>query len=114
MMDLHPLKSPASLEKCARRLKEIVVPEFGGGFILETGRSYHFLRRELLTPEGFIRFLGACLLTSIVTVRQNGPNIHETIADYRYIGHSLSRGSTGLRITANGEKNTLPHVVKVI
>ena len=115
MMDLTLRRSPENLDRTKERLKELIVPDFGGGFILETEKSYHFLGKRLLSHEEWLKFLGFNLLTSIVTVTPNDQeNIHELVADYRYIGHSLIRGSTGLRITAGGSKTVLPKVVAVI
>lgn len=66
-----------------------------------------------LNREEFL--IGFCLITSIVTVTPDDvPNQHEVISDYRYIGHSLIRGSTGLRITTRGTKTFEPRVVAVI
>ena len=115
LMDIALRKSDENLLRISRRLREIVVPRFGGGFVLETGKSYHFLGHRLLTPDQWLDFLGASLLTSIVTVTlDEEPNIHEMVTDYRYVGYSLLRRSTGLRITANGDKTFVPRVVDVI
>lgn len=115
MMDLTLRRSPENLDRTKERLKELIVPDFGGGFILETEKSYHFLGRRLLSHKEWLKFLGLSLLASIVIVTPNGQeNIHELVADYRYIGHSLIRGSAGLRITAGGSKTVLPKVVAVI
>lgn len=115
MMDLALNKSPENLERTKQRLKKIIVPDFGGGFILETEKSYHFFGEKPFNQEKLNQFLGLCLLTSIVTVTPDGqPNIHEMVADYRYVGHSLIRGSTGLRITTNGTKTFTPRVIATI
>lgn len=115
MLDLGPRKSEESMEKIRRRLREIVVPYFGGGVLLETKKSYHFLGNSPFGEERFQEFLGRALITSIVTVTPDEvPNEHELIVDYRYVGHSLIRGSTGLRITAKGSKVVLPKVVAVV
>lgn len=115
MIDLSPGKSDESKERIVSRLNEIITPIIGGGFLLETERSYHFLGSRVLTIEEWFQFLGYSLITSIVTkTPDDQPNIHEVIADYRYIGHALIRGSTGLRVTANGEKTVAPKVVAVL
>ncbi|MBI4091916.1 MAG: hypothetical protein HY427_01780 [Candidatus Levybacteria bacterium] len=115
LLDLALSKSDENLQRTAQRLRQIIVPRFGGGFILETRKSYHFFGRRLLTPDQWLDFLGASLLTSIVTVTPDeDPNIHERVADYRYIGYSLLRRYTGLRITTNGDKTFVPRVVDVI
>lgn len=115
MMDLSLQKSEENLARTKDRLERLIVPRFGGGYILETQKSYHFFGKKLLDHEEWLRFLGFSLLTSIVTVASEGQeNIHELVSDYRYVGHSLIRGSTGLRITANGSKSVLPRIVSVV
>ena len=112
MADLAPQKSDENLKKIKERFSEIIQPRFGGGFFLETKKSYHFIGEKFASQEDWHELLGRLLITSIVTVTPEGtPNIHEVIADYRYIGHSLIRGSTGLRLTTNGEKTISPSVV---
>lgn len=69
----------------------------------------------MLGPEEWLDFLGLNLITSIVTqVDENLPRVHEFISDYRYIGHSMLRRSTGLRVTTRGSKTFTPQVVSVI
>lgn len=115
LVDLALRKSQKNLRKTVRRLQEIIAPRFGAGYILATNRSYQFFGTRLLSHDEWLQFLAWCLLSSMVTVTpKNQENIHEMIADYRYIGHSLLRGSTGLRITAHGTKTVLPRVVAVV
>jgi|SRR3989344_36177 len=112
MLDLAPRKSPEALEKVVRRLSEIIKPYFGSGYILETRKSYHYLGNKIFDENRFNEFLGRSLITSIVTKMPDEiPNVHEHIADYRFIGYSLMRMGTGLRITANGDKEFLPKVI---
>ena len=68
VMDLALRKSEENLGRTKGRLKKLIVPHFGGGFILETNRSYHFFGKRLLSHEEWLRFLGFSLLASIVTV----------------------------------------------
>lgn len=115
MMDLAPRKSPEALEKITCRFKEIIVPRFGGGVLLETNKSYHYFGFQVLSLEEWLDFLGLNLITSIVTqVDENLPRVHEFISDYRYIGHSILRRSTGLRVTTRVSKTFEPKVVSVI
>lgn len=115
MVDLAPRKSSESLAKVVSRLQEIIVPRFGGGFLLETRKSYHFLGTKILSQNNWYKFLGFCLITSIVTVTPDDvPNQHEIVCDYRYIGYSLIRDSTGLRMTTRGTKTFEPRVIVVI
>lgn len=112
MTDLAPEKSPENLEKIKQQLREIIKPRFGGGYLLETNRSYHYIGEATVAQQEWYESLGRFLITSIVTKTPDGvPNIHEVIADYRYIGHSLVRSTTGLRLTARGRKKVLPFVV---
>lgn len=115
MIDLAPRKSSSALRAVKKRLAEIVVPHFGGGVILETRKSYQFLGTNLFDERRFQEFCGRAQLTGIVILTPDDkPNRHRMIADYRYISHSLIRGTTGLRISANGSKTVMPRVVDFI
>lgn len=115
MADLAPNKSPENQEKIGEQIRKIIVPYFGGGFLLETRRSYHYLGMNVTDQEGWLDFLGRSLITSIVTkTPDDQPNTHEVIVDYRYVGHSILRRSTGLRITTNGSKTFEPRSVAII
>lgn len=115
MVDLAPSKTPDNQLKIESRLRELIVPHFGGGFLLETNRSYQYLGFRTVNYDGWLDFLGRCLITSIVTkTPEDQPNIHEVIADYRYIGHSILRRSTGLRVTTSGSKVFEPKSISVI
>ncbi len=114
MMDLALDKSPENLQRTQQRLRDIIKPDFGGGVILETNASYHFLGDSLISHDDWLRFLGASLLTGIINVSPDGKSNHESVADNRYIGHSLLRGTTGLRITTNGTKTFIPRAIAII
>lgn len=115
MADLHPSKSLENQEKIKNRFREIIVPDFGGGFLMETKRSYQFLGRHITNQDRWLDFLGKCLITSIVTVTADDqPNIHEVIVDYRYVGYSILRRSTGLRLTTKDTKTFNPRLVDII
>jgi hypothetical protein len=115
MMDLSPRKSPEALDKITKQFGRIIVPKFGGGFLLETNKSYHYFGFGILKQEEWLDFLGLNLITSIVTyVGENQPRAHEIISDYRYIGHAMLRRSTGLRVTTRGTKVFEPKVIAVI
>jgi hypothetical protein len=60
-----------------------------------SGRSMHAYGICLLTPEEWIKFLGRVLLL-------NKPGID--VSDHLWVGHSLVRGYTALRLTANNGK----------
>jgi hypothetical protein len=69
------------------------------GFLLESGKSYHFLGLGLLTELEFVRFYGGCLLL--------GEGV-----DTRYIGHRLKDMNGVIRITSNAAKPNTPVVVR--
>jgi len=116
MVDMAPDKNQENLEKIKTRVKEMLSSYTGRSFLLETRRSYHLLGVNILdNKEEWLNFLGACLISSIVTkTPDNQPNIHEVIVDYRYIGYSILRRSTGLRLTTEGKKIEYPKVVAVV
>lgn len=115
MVDLAPSKNPDNQIKIEDRLKELIVPHLGGGFLLETNRSYQYFGFRTVDYNGWLDFLGRCLITSIVTkTPEDQPNIHEVIADYRYIGYSILRRSTGLRVTTKGSKVFEPRSIAII
>ena len=112
MLDLAPRKSAVSLRKLTARIGKMIKPVFGGGYIIETGKSYHYLGKKVFPDNLFEEFCGRSLIASIVTVTPEGiPNIHEHIADYRYIGYSLVRHFTCMRITTRGDKTFEPRVI---
>ncbi|MBI2595624.1 hypothetical protein HYW46_02720 [Candidatus Daviesbacteria bacterium] len=110
MMDLTLSKGLAGLQTTEERLRSCIIPHFGGGFLMETGQSYHFLGNQITNQEGWINFLGRCLVTSEVT-KDKG---FIEVADTRYIGFSLLRGSNGLRLTTRGTKSFIPRVVAIL
>lgn len=115
MADLAPQKSDENLDKIRNRFGEIIKPKYGGGYFLETKRSYQFIGDKVVSQDEWYKLLGNLLISSIVTVTPDDmPNKHEIIADYRYIGHSLKRGTTGLRLTTSGQKTFTPSVVDYI
>lgn len=115
MMDLAAKKSPENLERSKRQFNEIIKPHFGGGFFLATDGSYHYVGERVVSQDDWQKLLGYFLITSRVTRMPDGsPSLHEMIVDYRYIGHSLIRGTTGLRLTTLGSKTVTPKVVDYI
>ncbi len=77
-----------------------VLPSTGqaGGYILNSGRSYHFYGTRLLTAVEWRKFLGKCLLL-------------RDLVDERYIGHQLVDGYCVLRLSASAVKPSIPRVV---
>lgn len=96
-------------------MNKIVVPYFGGGVILETQNSYHFIGCKIFKQSRFSEFMGRSLISSTVTIIPDSEErFHEHISDYRFIGYSLLRDFTCLRITTNGEKKFRPVVIAEI
>lgn len=104
MMDFSISKNKANLKFLLERLHHLEMPN---GYIIETGSSYHYFGKDFLMIEDWYKFLGKCLLSSVVRTRED---ILE-IADNRYIGHSLRRGDCSLRLTSRGDKTYIPKVV---
>jgi len=68
------------------------------GYLLESGRSFHYYGIELLSEEEWQVFLGKCLLMS-------------DYVDDRYIGHQLVDGYCVLRLSAGKLRPGVPTVV---
>ncbi|MGA8433084.1 MAG: hypothetical protein WB729_24900 [Candidatus Sulfotelmatobacter sp.] len=73
----------------------------GRGYLLQSGRSYHYYGFRLLTEAEWKVFLGKCLLMS-------------GFADDRYIGHQLVDGYCALRLSSGNLKKSVPMVVAEI
>lgn len=115
IVDLAPKKSKRNLALIKERFSEIIKPSYGGGFFLETGESYHYLGESLINKDEWYKLLGDFLLTSVVKVMPKGTSsVHKVLGDYRYIGHSLKRGYTAMRLTTMGTKTFSPFVVDFI
>lgn len=69
------------------------------GYILESGKSYHYIGLQLLNEKEWKKFIGRCLLCNFC--KRNGT---ERMVDERWFGHSLLRGSTDLRIFATDSR----------
>ena len=95
MMDFLCAASTRNLDVLTRLLREIGQAR---GFLLESGRSYHYYGVEILTEEAWQRFLGKCLLMF-------------GYVDDRYVGHQLVDGHCVLRLSAGRLKASLPRVV---
>jgi hypothetical protein len=95
MMDFMCPPSPANLEVLTRLFREIGQKK---GYLLESGRSYHYYGLELLTEEQWRVFLGKCLLMC-------------GYVDDRYVGHQLVDGHCVLRLSSGKLKPNVPKVV---
>jgi hypothetical protein len=115
MMGMAPRKTEVSVEEMLVRFDEKIVPQFGNGFLIETKKSYQFMGFNIVDQNTWWNFLATCLVSSNVTrTPDDQPNKHEMFADYRYIGYSMLKRSTGLRITTRGSKTFEPKVIAVI
>lgn len=95
MMDFMCTPSPKNLDVLIRLITEL---RLGQGFLLESGRSYHYYGLALLTEHTWPAFLGKCLLMY-------------GYVDDRYIGHQLVDGHCVLRLSAGELKKKIPRVV---
>lgn len=98
MMDFSCVPSDRNLELLKSLLKSL---GGGKGFLLESGKSYHYYGTQILDEEGWRIFLGKCLLMS-------------DHSDSRYIGHQLIDGHCVLRLSAGKLKQMLPKLVTVV
>jgi hypothetical protein len=98
MMDFMCSPSPRNMERLTRLLQSLGM---GKGFLLESGRSYHYYGTRLLTETEWRVFLGKCLLMT-------------GCADERYIGHQLVNGYCVLRLSSGRLKDRTPIVVAEI
>jgi hypothetical protein len=95
MMDFMCTPSRENLDVLAHLIKNL---RQGRGFLLQSGRSYHYYGFRLLTEGEWKVFLGKCLLMS-------------GFADDRYIGHQLVDGHCVLRLSSGHSKSCIPTVV---
>jgi hypothetical protein len=95
MLDFHCPASPENLG-----LVKCVVTQLGigGGFILESGESYHFYGLRLLKERELTAFLGRALL-------------YAPIVDKCWIAHQLIESACALRISSRGPDGDMPCVV---
>lgn len=96
LMNLHPdgFLSRQELESAVHR-----VAHRTPGYLLNSGRFFHYYGARVLTHEQWIEFLARFLMPC-------------TMVSPRYIGHSLSRGFCCLRL--NSVAPHKPYVPKVI
>jgi hypothetical protein len=88
MVDFRLDSGPANDELATELLKALSMP----GYLVDSGRSYHFYGKVAISRDDFWRFLGRAQLMSYY-------------ADQRWIGHQLISGKAALRISSsdNGE-----------
>jgi len=96
MLDFHCPISEANQE-IAARVAHLLHPF--GGYLLDSGQSYHFYGNSLIPESGFSSFLGNALLLS-------------PIIDRAWVAHQLIEGACGLRISQKPESGAIPRVVR--
>jgi hypothetical protein len=94
MVDFHGAESEGMLNVIRRVLQEVGLT----GFILRSGRSYHFYGRILVTLDEMLDVLGKMLLF--------GP-----IVDGGWIAHQIIERACGLRLSLGKHYKELPTVV---
>lgn len=115
MMDMQPEKSLAMQAFIESRIREQILPHFGPGFLLESGSSYQYLGLHVVDHQGLLDFLGRSLLMSIgAKISGDAEERFIEVPDTRFIGHSLLRRSTGLRVTTRGTKSFKPQAIALI
>ncbi len=85
LLDLQCRPTATNLRHILHAMRRIL-PE--GGVVLNSGRSFHYYGRHLLTPSEWRQFLGRCLLL-------------EPLVDVRNLGHCLIDGESALRLSPN-------------
>lgn len=95
MMDFSCDPTPEHLQLARQLLKGIGERE---GFLLESGRSYHYYGTRLLSNAAWVAFLGKCVLMP-------------SLVDNRYVGHQLVDGHCVLRLSTSQRKPTVPEFV---
>jgi hypothetical protein len=72
--------------------------DIGGGYILLSGKSYHFIGDTLVKERDLMRFLGRCLL-------------YAPIIDRAWIAHQIIESACALRISPKERGGTPPRVI---
>ena len=98
MLDFH---CPASSKNEELAVLAAGLLDTGGGFLLESGDSYHFYGRVLFDEATLVSFLGRALLMA-------------PIIDRAWIAHQLIERVCGLRISKKSSDGDEPAVVRVI
>jgi len=98
MLDFHCRTCENNLKLVSAVSKRLF---HGGGFVLESGESYHGIGLEIVSAEKFIDFLSRSLLFC-------------PIVDRAYIAHQLIDRRCSLRISKGGRSQKVPHVVALV
>jgi len=70
-----------------------------GGYLLESGESYHFIGLRPMSPDVWIKMMGRSLLF--------GPHI-----DARWVAHQLIDGSSALRVSPSAKHPFVPRAIR--
>jgi hypothetical protein len=97
MLDFHCPSSAANLELATEVIRNLNATP---GYLVESGKSYHFYGERLLVDSELTRFLASALLFS-------------PIIDRAWIAHQLLEGFCGLRISGRAPFG-LPKVIRQI
>jgi hypothetical protein len=99
LMNLHP-EGFVDVEELSAAMADIT--EHMPGYLLDSGRFFHYYGKRLLTPAEWVRFLAQFLMPC-------------TVVSPRYIGHSMERGFCSLRLNAVApDKPFTPRLVRTI
>jgi hypothetical protein len=98
MLDFHCPESGSSLDLVNAALQALGI---NSGFIVRSGKSFHYYGRELIGQVQWTRFLSRALLLA-------------PIVDRCWIAHQLIEGSGGLRISTRIDAARPPEIVAVL
>jgi hypothetical protein len=97
MLDFRVPPTPSNLELVGALVRTLQLK----GWILESGRSYHFYGSSLLSYNEFRTFLGRALL-------------FQPVVDARWVAHQVIEGAAALRISRGGQSQITPKIVAAI
>ena len=96
-MDFQLSISHENTELITRLLRDIIIAEeLMGGWLIQSNKSYHFIGKNIISAEKWIQFIGKTLL-----MRDRETSV--PLVDDRYIGHSLYRMDSPIRISQKDE-----------
>lgn len=95
MMDFAIPKSKQAIEIIRSNYGKIITPKFGGGVLIETDNSYHFLGNKLLTKKQLQSFIN----WSLVASAYKKDNHLELLCDTQFIGYWLLKNNICIRIS---------------
>lgn len=95
LLDFH---CPISDQNLRLAIELIRILDTGPGWILESGKSYHFYGQRVIAADELSRFLGRSLLFS-------------PIVDRAWIAHQLIEGACALRVSPKFSGDRPPYVV---